>query len=118
MTTPQKRRSRYDLSDAPGATPAPAAPTPVPVMSGPWEGSGEVDEARRMLEAARADVERVVLGEMRRLEATLAAKAERAAQRLAQARAEIDRLERETSAMRASKYDDVLRQLRDRVNAL
>ena len=114
MTTTQKRRSRYDLTDAQPAT----APASVPVLSGPWESSAEATEARRMLEAARADVERVVVGEMRRLEATLAAKAERVSARLQQTRADIERLERETAAMRANKYDDVLKQLRDRVNAL
>ena len=116
MTTTQKRRSRYDLAEAP---PAPAAaPVSVPVATGPWETSTEAAEARRLLEAARTDVERVVLGEMRRLEATLAAKAERVAAKLQQTRADIERLERETAAMRASRYDDVLKQLRDRVNAL
>lgn len=114
MTT-QKRRSRYDLSDA---QPATAATVSVPVMAGPWEASAEAAEARRLLEGARLDVERVVLGEMRRLEATLAAKAERVAAKLQQTRADIERLEKETAGMRANRYDDLLKQLRDRVNAL
>lgn len=117
MTTTQKKRSRYDVTDAPTPN-APAGATSVPVMAGPWESSAEANEAKRLLENARADVERVVLGEMRRLEATLSAKAERVAAKLQQTRAEIDRLEKETAAMRANKYDDLLRQLRDRVNAL
>ena len=115
MTT-QKRRSRYDLTDA--QPPTAPSPVSVPVTGGPWESSAEAAEARRLLEGARADVERVVVGEMRRLEATLAAKAERVAAKLQQTRADIERLERETAAMRANKYDDVLKQLRDRVNAL
>lgn len=126
MTTTQKRRSRYDLPDPAEAPPAPPArpplpqgPTIVPVTTGAaWEDPAEAAAARRLLETARADVERVVGGEMRKLETALSAKAQNVATQLARTRAEIDRLEQETAAMRANRYDDVLKQLRERVNAL
>lgn len=114
MTT-TKRKSRYDIDD----DAAPAATT-VPVVMGtvPWGSPEEAQEARRVLESARADVERVVQAQMRGLELTLAAKADALTAKLRETRAEIERLERETESMRQNRYDEVLARLKDRVNAL
>lgn len=115
MTTQPKRRSRYDLAEEPLAVPLAGAP---PMNAGPWGAPAEAEEARRLLSAARLDVERVLASQMQELESALAARAAQVGAQLQQARAEIERLERETAALRSKRYDDVLKQLRDRVNAL
>lgn len=111
-----KRKSRYDIEEE-----AAPVPTAVPIVMGsaaPWETPGEGSDAKRMLEAARADVERVVQSQMRGLEMALAAKADALAARLRDTRAEIERLEKETEQLRQNRYDEVLAKLRQSVNAL
>lgn len=110
--TNAKRRSRYDPPEADEGP----APTTAPVL--PWESPAETTEARRLLEAARGDVERIVQDQMRKLESVLATKTDRLAAKLHETRAEIERLEKETAAMRANRYDDVLAKLRSQMDAL
>lgn len=110
--TNAKRRSRYDPPEADEAP----APTTAAVL--PWESPAETAEAHRLLEAARADVERIVQDQMRKLESILATKTDHLAAKLHETRAEIERLEKETAAMRANRYDDVLAKLRSQMDAL
>lgn len=114
--TAVKRRSRYDVGpDDP--VPA-AAPSPLPPIAVPWESPAEANEARTLLVSARSELERLVQAELQRLEATFGQKAEHVARKLQRTRQEIERLEQETQAMRANKYDELVAKLRDRVNAL
>lgn len=114
MTT-AKRRSRYDVGPD---DPVPASAPPAAPIPGPWDTPSEAQEARALLESTRVELERLVQTELRRLEATLGEKAEQVAVKLQRTRQEIDRLEQETQAMRANKYDELVAKLRDRVNAL
>ena len=76
------------------------------------------DEAQRLLDQARVEMEQAVGKDMTRVGGLLAGRLESLSQRLAQTRAEIDRLQAQTRDIQKDPVNDLLRMARDRLQGV
>jgi hypothetical protein len=75
-------------------------------------------EAQALLEQTRMDMERAVGADINRVGSLLAGRLETIHQRLAQTKAEIDRIHAHTREIQKDPLNDLLRQARDRLQSM
>ena len=76
------------------------------------------DEAQRLLDQARSEMEQAVGRDITRVGGLLAGRLESLSQRLAQTRAEIDRIQAQTRDIQKDPVHDLLRMARDKLQGV